>query len=74
MGLGSKVILPNANADCRHLYQWRPVDGQLIGDAETLTPALRHKTYTTVVARLQSPATFDSFRRALTSNQRWRWM
>jgi putative ABC transport system permease protein len=69
MGIGSKVILPNGEWPIVGTYTTGDLlDGQLMGDAETLMPALRRKAYTTVVARLQSPAAFDNFRRALTSN------
>jgi putative ABC transport system permease protein len=69
MAIGSKVILPNGEWPIVGTYVTGDLlDGQLLGDAETLMPALRHKTYTTVLARLQSPAAFDSFRRALTGN------
>jgi putative ABC transport system permease protein len=69
MGIGSKVILPNGEWPIVGTYATGDLmDGQLIGDAETLMPALRHKAYTTVVARLQSPAAFAAFRSALTRN------
>jgi putative ABC transport system permease protein len=69
MGVGSKVILPNGEWPIVGTYTTGDLlDGQLIGDAETLMPALRHKSYTTVLARLQSPEGFAAFRRALTSN------
>jgi putative ABC transport system permease protein len=69
MGLGDKVILPNGEWPIVGTYVTGDLlDGQLLGDAETLMPALRHKTYTSVLARLQSPGAFDTFRRALTSN------
>jgi putative ABC transport system permease protein len=69
MAVGDKVILPNgewpivgsfATGDLR--------DGQLLGDTETLMPALRRKAYTTVLARLGSPDAFAAFRAALTRN------
>jgi putative ABC transport system permease protein len=69
MGIGSKVILPNGEWPIVGTYATGDLmDGQLIGDAETLMPALRHKAYTTVVARLQSPDAFPAFRSALTRN------
>ena len=69
MGIGSKVVLPNGEWPIVGTYATGDLmDGQLIGDAETLMPALRHKAYTTVVARLQSPDAFPAFRSALTRN------
>jgi len=44
------------------------MDGQLVGDTETLMPSLRRKAYTTIQARIASPAAFATFRGALTSN------
>ena len=69
MSVGSKVILPNGEWPIVGAFATGDLlDGQLMGDAETLMPALRHKAYTTVLARLQSPEAFAAFRRALTSN------
>jgi len=69
MSVGRKVILPNGEWPIVGAYTTGDLlDGQLMGDAETLMPALRHKAYTTVLARLQSPDAFAAFRRALTSN------
>jgi putative ABC transport system permease protein len=69
MAVGDKVILPNGEWPIVGTYATGDLlDGQLIGDTETLLPALRHKAYTTVVARLQSPDAFAAFRISLTRN------
>jgi len=69
MAVGDKVILPNGEWPIVGTYATGDLlDGQLIGDTETLLPALRHKAYTEVLARLQSPGDFTAFRAALTSN------
>jgi putative ABC transport system permease protein len=69
MAVGDKVILPNGDWPIVGTYATGDLlDGQLIGDTETLMPAIRHKAYTTVVAQLQSPDAFATFRSALTRN------
>jgi putative ABC transport system permease protein len=44
------------------------LESQLIGDANTLLPALGRKAYNSVIADLASPGAFASFRHALTLN------
>lgn len=69
MAIGDKVILPDGEWPIVGMFATGDVlDGQLVGDTETLMPALRRKAYTTVLVRLASPAAFATFRGALTSN------
>ena len=69
MGLGDKVILPDGEWPIVGVFSTGDLlDGQLIGDTETLMQSIRHKTYNAVVARLASPTAFGAFRNALTTN------
>ena len=69
MAVGDKVILPDGEWPIVGAFTTGDVlDGQLVGDTETLMPSLRRKAYTTVLVRLASPAAFTAFRGALTSN------
>jgi putative ABC transport system permease protein len=69
MGLGDKVILPDGEWPIVGTFATGDLlDGQLVGDTETLMQSIRHKTYNMVVARLASPAAFSEFRNALTAN------
>ena len=69
MAVGDKVILPDGEWPIVGAFTTGDVlDGQLVGDTETLMPSLRRKAYTTVLARMASPASFTAFRGALTSN------
>jgi len=44
------------------------LESQLIADADTVMPALGHKTYSSVIADLASPGRFASFKRDLSRN------
>jgi putative ABC transport system permease protein len=43
-------------------------EGQLMGDTETLLTALHKPSYNTMLVRLSSPDSLDSFKKALTTN------
>jgi putative ABC transport system permease protein len=69
MAIGDKVILPDGEWPIVGMFTSGDVmDGQLVGDTETLMPSLRHKAYNSVLVRLASPAAFSIFRSALTTN------
>jgi putative ABC transport system permease protein len=69
MALGDKVILPDGEWPIVGVFSTGDLlDAQLVGDTETLMQSIRHKTYNTVVARLESPAAFGAFRKALATN------
>jgi putative ABC transport system permease protein len=69
MAVGNKVMLPDGEWPIVGAFATGDMlDGQLVGDTETLMPSLRRKAYTTVQARMASPADFAQFRRAMTSN------
>jgi putative ABC transport system permease protein len=69
MALGDKVILPDGEWPIVGIFQTGDLlDGQLVGDTESVMPTLRHKAFNSVLARLQSPAAYTTFRRAMTAN------
>jgi putative ABC transport system permease protein len=69
VGLGDKVILPDGEWPIVGIFNTGGLlDGALIGDTGTLMPAIRHKSFNSVLVRLDSPAAFTTFRAALTTN------
>jgi putative ABC transport system permease protein len=44
------------------------LEGEIIGDADTLMPAVRRKDYNSVIVRLATPDSLATFKKALTSN------
>jgi len=67
--IGDKVILPDGEWPIVGAFTTGDMlDGQLVGDTETLMPALRRKAYTAALVRLDSAGDFDSFKHALTTN------
>jgi putative ABC transport system permease protein len=67
--VGDKVILPDGEWPIVGAFITGDLlDGQLVGDTETLMPALRRKAYTAALVRLDTPAAFATFKRALTTN------
>jgi len=69
MNVGDKVILPDGEWPIVGSFSTGDLlDGQLIGDTETVMKAIRRPAYNSVLARLDSPASFAEFKRALTSN------
>ena len=69
VGLGDKVILPDGEWPIVGIFATGDLlDGQLVGDTESVMPTLRHKAFNTVLARLDSAASYTAFRRALTTN------
>ena len=69
MAVGDKVILPDGEWPIVGTFATGDLlDGQLVGDTETLMQSIRHQTYNMVVARTSSPGDFAEFRKALTTN------
>jgi putative ABC transport system permease protein len=69
MNVGDKVILPDGEWPIVGSYTTGDLlDGQLIGDTETVMKAIRRPAYNSVLVRLASPSAFAVFKRALTTN------
>ncbi len=69
MKIGDKVILPNGRWPIVGVYTTGDIlDGQLIGDTETMLTALNRTTYNSILVRLTSREALLTFRRALTTN------
>ena len=69
MNVGDKVILPDGEWPIVGSYTTGDLlDGQLIGDTETVMKAIRHPSYNSVLVRLASPQSFSAFKGALTTN------
>ena len=69
MSVGDKVILPDGEWTIVGAFTTGDVlDGQLVGDSQTLMASIGHKAYNTVVVRLASPGAYAAFRSALTRN------
>ena len=69
MNVGDKVILPDGEWPIVGSFTTGDLlDGQLIGDTETVMKAIRRPAYNSVLVRLASPSSFDSFKAALTTN------
>ncbi|HKQ46036.1 MAG TPA: ABC transporter permease [Rhizomicrobium sp.] len=69
MQIGDSVILPDGAWPIVGVYTTGDIlDGQVIGDTETMLTALRRATYNTILVRLASQESFDAFKKALTTN------
>jgi putative ABC transport system permease protein len=69
MQVGDKVILPDGQWPIVGIFaSGNLMEGQLIGDTETLAAALHKTAYNTVLVRLTSPDALDTFKKALTTN------
>jgi putative ABC transport system permease protein len=69
MNVGDKVILPDGEWPIVGSFTTGDLlDGQLIGDTETVMKAIRRPAYNSILVRLSSLNAFDSFKRALTTN------
>jgi putative ABC transport system permease protein len=69
MNVGDKVILPDGEWPIVGSYTTGDLlDGQLIGDTETVMKAVRKPAYNSVLVRLTSPSAFPAFKAALTTN------
>jgi putative ABC transport system permease protein len=69
MAIGDKVILPDGEWPIVGSFTTGDLlDGQLVGDTETVMLAVRRPAYTTALVRMASPASFTGFSRALNTN------
>jgi putative ABC transport system permease protein len=69
MQIGDKVILPNGQWPIVGVFATGDLlEGQLIGDTETMLTALKKTAYNSVLVRLTSPNSLDTFKKALTTN------
>ena len=69
MQIGDKVILPDGEWPIVGVFATGDLlEGQLLGDTETLLAAMHKSAYNTVLVRLASPNSLDTFKRALTTN------
>lgn len=69
MNVGDKVILPDGEWPIVGSFTTGDLlDGQLVGDTETVMKAIRRPAYNSVLVRLTSPDSFSTFKRALTTN------
>jgi putative ABC transport system permease protein len=69
MQIGDKVILPNGQWPIVGVFATGDLlEGQLIGDTETMLAALKKTNYNSVLVRLTSPNSLDTFKKALTTN------
>jgi putative ABC transport system permease protein len=69
MAVGDKVTMPDGQWPIVGMFATGDLlDGELVGDTETVMQAMRQNSYNTVVARLASPGAFSSFAEALTNN------
>jgi putative ABC transport system permease protein len=69
MGVGDHVIMPDGEWPIVGAFSGGGVlQSQLMTDADTLMAAIRQGGFGSVVARLESPASFEAFRRWLTGN------
>ena len=69
MAIGEKVILPGGAWPIVGSFKSGDIlDGQLIGDSDTLMAATKHPNYNTVILRLASHDSLGALRQALTTN------
>ncbi len=69
MNVGDKVILPDGQWPIVGIYATGDLlEGQVLGDTETLAAALHRTAYNTVLVRLASPNSLNTFKKALTTN------
>jgi putative ABC transport system permease protein len=69
MKIGDKLILPDGEWPIVGVYKSGDIlEGQALGDGDTLMTATRRKNYNTMLVRLATFDSFDTFKKALTSN------
>jgi putative ABC transport system permease protein len=68
-GLGDKVIMPDGEWSIVGIFTAPgQLKGTLLGDAETVMGTLRRHTYHSALVRLETPAAYPAFRRAVMIN------
>jgi putative ABC transport system permease protein len=69
MKIGDKVILPDGEWPIVGSFKSGDVlEGQVLGDVDTVMTATRRKNYNTILVRLASHDSLDTFKKALTTN------
>src|SRR5258705_12957638 len=69
MKIGDKVILPDGEWPIVGSFKSGDVlEGQVLGDVETVMTATRRKNYNTILVRLAAYDALDTFKKALTTN------
>jgi putative ABC transport system permease protein len=69
MQVGDKVILPDGQWPIVGVFVTGDLlDGQLVGDTETLLTAMHKTVYNTMLVRLASQDSLNTFKKALTTN------
>lgn len=69
MKIGDKVILPDGQWPIVGVFSTGDLlEGQLIGDTETLLTAMHRTNYNSVLVRLASPESLDTLKKALNTN------
>ncbi|HJT42794.1 MAG TPA: FtsX-like permease family protein [Rhizomicrobium sp.] len=69
MKVGDKLILPDGEWPIVGSYKSGDIlEGQVLGDIDTLMTATRKKNYNTILVRLATMDSFDTFKRALSTN------
>jgi putative ABC transport system permease protein len=69
MNIGDKVIMPNGEWPIVGSYTTGDIlDGQLVGDTETMLTALKHTAYNSILVRLTSQDALSIFRKAISTN------
>jgi putative ABC transport system permease protein len=69
MQIGDKVILPDGEWPIVGVFTTGDLlEGQLVGDTETLIASLHKTNYNSVLVRLASRDSLDTFKKALTTN------
>jgi putative ABC transport system permease protein len=69
-GLGDKVTLPDGQWPIVGVFTSKGdfLEGQLFGDLDTIMTANKKSAYSAVLVKLTSPAAYETFRRAITTN------
>jgi len=69
MQIGDKVILPDGEWPIVGVFATGDLlEGQLLGDTETLLTAMHKTAYNSILVRLTSQDSLDTFKKALTTN------
>ncbi len=67
--IGDKVIMPDGEWPIVGSFHTGDIlDGEFIADSDTLMPAIRKTTYSSVIVRLTSPEALDTLKQALAAN------
>lgn len=69
MKIGDNVIMPDGSWPIVGVYSTGDIlDGQIIGDTETVMNALHKQAYNSILVRLAQPDSLATFKRAMTTN------